>query len=267
MENFLTTVAGYAIEFGKDLIIAIAIAIGGKFLIDFIMKLYKKSKKVAKLDETVHIFVGNLLKFSLYAILAITIIGVLGLPTASLITAIGSAGVAVGLALQGSLSNFAGGIMLLIFKPFKVGDFIDSNGISGTVQSITIFYTYLTTPDNKNISVPNGTLSNGIITNTSANDERRVDMEIKVAGDADVDLVKDTLETLAKHHPSVLQEKDIYARVSNYESGAIVFTYRVWVKKSDYFAVKADLLEQINEAFKIREIPTYINVLDVTLNK
>ncbi len=267
MENFINTLIGYVVEFGKDLLIAIAIAVGGKFLIDFIMKLYKKSNKVSRLDETVHLFVGNILKFSLYAVLAITVIAVLGIPTASFITAIGSAGVALGLALQGSLSNFAGGVMLLIFKPFKVGDFVESAGVSGTVEAITIFYTYVVTGDNKHVCIPNGTLSNSVITNTSAKDERRVDMTVKVAGDSDIELVKDTLETLAKHHPSVIKEKDVYARVGDYVDGAIVFNYRVWVKSGDYHAVKADLLEQINEAFKIREIESPVKALDVTVNK
>ncbi len=267
LQNFLNTIVNYAVEFGKDLIVAILIVIGSKFLIDFILKFYKKSNSTGRMDETVHLFVGNILKFALYTVVVITVIGVLGIPTASFITALGSAGVALGLALQGSLSNFAGGIMLLIFKPFKVGDFIESSGVSGTVKSITVFYTYVVTGENKHVCVPNGSLSNSVITNVSELDERRVDLKVKVAGGSDIELVKDTLETLAKHHPDVLKNKDVYARVGDYVDGAIVLDYRVWVKSGNYAKVKADLLEQINEAFKIREIESPVKALDVTVNK
>lgn len=265
MDKFLETLITYACEFGKSLLIAILVAVAGKFLIDLIMKLYAKSNKKGKLDATVHGFIGNILKFLLWAVLVVTVIGILGIPTASFIAAFGSVGVALGLALQGSLSNFAGGVMLLIFKPFKVGDVIDASGVVGSVESITIFYTYLVTGDNRHVCIPNGTLSNSVITNTSALDDRRVDMQVSVAYDSDIDLVKDTLVTLAKHHPAVNVEKDIHARISEYADSAIVLDYRVWCKKEDYFTVKADLLEQVNEAFKIRGIVVPFNTLDVNI--
>lgn len=267
MNEFLSTLLGYAVTFGKNLLVSLIVAIAGKFLIDFVMKLYTKSNSKGKLDVTVHLFIGNILKFTLYALLALIVVGILGLPTASLITAVGSVGVAIGLALQGSLSNFAGGIMLLIFKPFKVGDVIDSNGIVGTVDSITLFYTYVITGDNRKVCVPNGSLSNSVITNTSVHDERRVDMQLSVAYDSDIDLVKDTLQVLAKNHPSVIVEKGIHTRVGDYADSAILIDWRVWCKKEDYFTVKADLLEQANEAFKIREIEVPFNQLEVTIKK
>ena len=139
MEQFILNLINYAMEFGKDLLVAIIVAVAGKLLIDFVMKLYTKSNKNGKLAVTVHLFIGNMLKFTLYAFLALIVVSILGLPTASLLTAVGSVGGAIGLALQGSLSNFAGGIMLLIFKPFKVGDVIDASGIVGTGDSITLF--------------------------------------------------------------------------------------------------------------------------------
>ena len=157
--------------------------------------------------------------------------------------------------------------MLLIFKPFKVGDVIDASGIVGTVDSITLFYTYVITGDNRRVCVPNGALSNSIITNTSANEERRVDMQLSVAYDSDIDLVKDTLQILAKNHPSVIVDKGIHTRVGDYADSAILIDWRVWCKKEDYFAVKADLLEQANEAFKIREIEVPFNQLEVTIKK
>lgn len=157
--------------------------------------------------------------------------------------------------------------MLLIFKPFKAGDAIQCGEVSGTVEAITLFYTYVVTPDNRNITVPNGALSNGTIFNSSIKEERRVDISVTVAFDSDIELVKNTLTILGENHPSVLVDKGVYARVSSYADNGIAFDFRVWCKKEDYFAVKADLLEQINEAFKIREITIPLNKLDVNLNK
>jgi len=267
MQEFLSKLVGYACDVGASLILAVIVFFVGRFLINLALKLYAKSNKSGKLDVTVHKFVGNFIKIALYLVLAVTIISILGLPTASFIAAFGSVGVAIGLALQGSLSNFAGGIMLLIFKPFKAGDAIQCGEVSGIVEAITLFYTYVVTPDNRNITVPNGALSNGTIFNNSIKEERRVDISVTVAFDSDIELVKNTLTILGENHPSVLVDKGVYARVSSYADNGIAFDFRVWCKKEDYFAVKADLLEQINEAFKIREITIPLNKLDVNLNK
>lgn len=265
MADFLNRLVGYACDLGGKLIVSAIVFFAGKFLIELALKLYNKTNKSGKLDVTVHKFVGNFIRIALYCVLAVTIVGILGLPTASFIAAFGSVGVAIGLALQGSLSNFAGGIMLLIFKPFKAGDSITCGDVAGTVEAITLFYTYVVTPDNRTITVPNGTLSNGTIFNSSVREERRVDMSVTVAFDSDLDLVKNTLTILGENHPSVLVDKGVYARVSSYSQNGIVVDFRVWCKKDDYFTVKADLLEQINEAFKIREIVLPLNQLDVNL--
>ena len=267
METFLSTIVGYACALGSKLIIATAVFFAGRFLITLALKLYAKTNKNGKLDITVHKFAGNFIKVALYCILAVTIVGILGLPTASFIAAFGSVGVAIGLALQGSLSNFAGGIMLLIFKPFKAGDAITCGEVSGTVEAITLFYTYVVTPDNRSVTVPNGTLSNGTIFNNSVKEDRRVDISVRVAYGSDLDLVKNTLAILGENHPSVIVDKGVHARVASYDESAITFDFRVWCKKEDYFAVKADLLEQINEAFKIREITMPLNQLEVNLKK
>ena len=267
MQEFLNTLIGYACSIGSKLIVAVIVFFLGRFLIELALKIYSKSNKNGKIDVTVHKFAGNFIKIALYCVLAVTIVGILGLPTASFIAAFGSVGVAIGLALQGSLSNFAGGIMLLVFKPFKVGDFIQCGEVSGTVEAITLFYTYVVTPDNRSITVPNGGLSNGTIFNNSTKDDRRLDLQVTVAYNSDLDLVKNTLSILGENHPSVLVDKGVYARVSTYGENGIVFDFRVWCKKEDYFAVKADLLEQINEAFKIREIVVPLNQLEVNLKK
>lgn len=265
MQEFLKTLVNYACTLGSKLLVAAIVFFVGRFLINLALKLYAKSNKNGKLDVTVHKFAGNFIKIALYCVLAVTIVGILGLPTASFIAAFGSVGVAIGLALQGSLSNFAGGIMLLVFKPFKAGDVITSGDITGSVEAITLFYTYVITPDNRSVTIPNGTLSNGVIANNSAKEDRRVDMAVRVAYDSDLDLVKNTLTILGENHPSVIADKGVYARVASYDESAITFDFRVWCKKEDYFAVKADLLEQVNEAFKIREITIPLSQLEVNI--
>jgi len=267
MSEFLSKLLDYGCDLGGKLIASVIVFFVGRFLINLALKLYTKSNKSGKLDVTVHKFVGNFIRVALYLVLAVTIVAILGLPTASFIAAFGSVGIAIGLALQGSLGNFAGGIMLLIFKPFKAGDVIECGEVSGTVDAVTLFYTYVITVDNRSITVPNGTLSNGTIFNSSVKDERRVDMQVNVAYGSDIDLVKNTLTILGENHPAVIVDKGIYARVSSYAESAIVLDFRVWCKKEDYFAVKADLLEQINEAFKIREITMPLNQLDVNIKK
>ncbi len=265
MQEFLSTLIAYACDIGGKLILAVIVFFLGRFLIKLALKLHAKTNQSGKIDVTVHKFTANIIKIGLYLVLAVTIIGILGLPTASFIAAFGSVGVAIGLALQGSLGNFAGGIMLLIFKPFKAGDYIQSGEAAGTVESITIFYTYVVTVDNRVITVPNGGLSNSVIFNNSTKDERRVDMAVDVACDSDIDLVKDTLVTLAENHPNVIVDNGIYARVSGRGESSIIVDFRVWCKKEDYFTVKADLLEQINEAFKIRNIEIPYGRVNVNL--
>ena len=206
MDTFISTLVEYAVEFGKDLLVSIIIAVAGKFLIDLIMKLYAKSNSKGKLDVTVHLFIGNILKFALYIILVIIIVDIFGIPTASLLTALGSVGVAIGLALQGSLSNFAGGIMLLIFKPFKVGDYVEVCGESGTVSAISVVYTVILTIDNKSITIPNGTLTNSVIKNYTAENLRRVDLNICTSYNNDIEKVKAVIHKLAEEHPLALLE-------------------------------------------------------------
>ena len=182
---------------------------------------------------------------------------------ASIVTIVGSCAVAIGLALQGGLSNIAGGLMLLIFKPFKVGDFISTNGMDGTVKTISIFYTTIVTVDNKIIQLPNGALSNSNIINYSANKTRRVDLDISVSYDSDIEKVKKVLTKILDNQELVLQEEEKFVRLKSHGSSALVFTVRSWVETPNYWTVYFDLMETIKKEFDKNKIEIPYEQVDV----
>ena len=186
---------------GLRILLAIAVLIVGLLLIKYLVKFIVKSKGFNKIDVTVQTFLKSALAITLKVLLIISVIGILGVPLTSIIAVLASAGLAIGLALQGALSNFAGGIMILVFRPFKVGDFVDNGTHMGYVDSITIFYTRLLTKDNKLVTVPNSTMTTASITNFSAKELRRVDIEYKVSYKNDIDKVKSVLTSVAEKHP------------------------------------------------------------------
>lgn len=252
-----------AFDLGIQLLIAIVIIILGFKVIKIIEKTLKKQSKWKKLDLSVSTFLISLLSLSLKILLLIIAAGIIGIPTTSFITIIGSCGVAVGLALQGGLSNLAGGVMLLIFKPFKVGDYIESNSKEGTVKSITMFYTTLTTPDNKEIEMPNGTLTNSIITNYSANEERRLDLEFGVSYNSKIDDVKKVLNDIVESTENVLKDKDIIINIIRYDDSAVIYTVRVWVKKENYFNTLFEITEKVKYEFDKNNIEIPFPQLDI----
>ena len=191
----------------------------------------------------------------------------LGIETTAIAAAIASAGLAIGLAMQGSLSNFAGGIMILIFKPFSIGDFIDNGTHSGTVTDIGIFYTTLETVDNKVVTIPNGALSNQSVTDYSAKEIRRLDLTFSVSYDSDIDLVKSTLKELAFAHELVMKEPEPFVRLGEQGDSALVFYLRVWVKSSDYWTVNFDMMEASKKIFDKRGISIPYPQMDVHLDK
>jgi small conductance mechanosensitive channel len=176
-------------------------------------------------------------------------------------------GLAVGLALQGSLSNFAGGVLILILKPFVVDNFIDGGGHAGVVKKITIFYTYLTTPDNKEIVIPNGVLSNGSIINYSANNMRRVDLVFGVGYESSTSQVKEIINGVMANHDLIVDNPEPFVRMSAHADSAIEFTVRAWCEASNYWAVHFDLVEQVKAAFDEAGINIPYPHLDVNINK
>lgn len=249
LENLLHTILNYALTYGGRLLIAAIVLIVGFWLTGVVIGKLKKGKLADKLEDTVESFVFNFINIALKAIIIITAIGILGVPMASVITVLATAGAAVGLALQGSLSNLAGGIMLVVFKPFRVGDFIESQGVSGSVEEITIMYTLLNTPDNKVVSLPNGALMNSTITNYSKKDLRRVDLTFSVSYDSDIDRVRDILNSIASAHPLVLKDPAAAVVFTKQGDSALEFTVRAWAKNGDYWTVYFDINEAVKKAF------------------
>lgn len=267
MENIINNLLTLATSVAGKLVGAILALIIGKIVIKAVMKAIKKNKLTEKADTTVSHFVTNFISIALNVLLVVIIIGILGVPMASVVTVIASAGVAIGLALQGSLSNLAGGIMILIFKPFKLGNFIDISGTSGTVQDIGIFYTVLTTPDNKEITIPNGTVMASTIINYSTHDTRRLDFTFSVAYGTDVEKVKAVLLDEADKNAMVLRDPAPFARLSVQNASSLDFVLRVWVNSGDYWTVNFDLLEAVNARFIKEGIEIPFNQLDVHLDK
>ena len=250
-------------SWGIKLLKAIVVLVIALKLIGWAKKWLKKSPKLDKLDPGVRTFLSSFVSIGLYVLLIIVMAGMIGIPATSFITILASCGVAIGLALQGSLSNFAGGLMILLFKPFKVGDFIEACGESGTVTEITVVYTVLLTPDNKRITLPNGTLTNSTIENYSAEDIRRVDLTVNTAYDCDIEKVKAIVTDLAAAHPMALAEPAPQVRLSAHGESALTYTVRVWCKTENYWDVYFDMTESVKKAFDQNKIAIPYPQMDI----
>lgn len=255
-----------AVAFGIDIIIAVIIFVIGKFIIKFILKFVDRIFAKSSADEGVAKFIHSVLKVALYIILAITICGQIGIETTSFAAIVASGGLAIGLAFEGSLSNFAGGVMILIMKPFTVGDYIESNGVEGTVYKIDIFYTSLKTVDNKSVKLPNGTLSNSILTNYSMNEKRRVDVEVGIGYDDNIELARKELEKVMNSYFNIMRDESNVVVVKNLADSAIIMEVRVWVPTEYYWDCKFYLNEQIRVAFDKAGISIPFNQLDVNVH-
>lgn len=266
METVLNFLFELVASFGLKLIAALVTLLIGTKLIKYSKKWIKKSPKLDKVDMGVRTFLASFLSITLYIILFISIAMILGIPTTSFITALASCGVAIGLALQGALGNLAGGIMILIFKPFKVGDYISTASTSGTVTNITIMYTILTTPDNKVITIPNGTLTNSVIENYSASDTRRVDLTFTTGYDCDINKVKEVLLDVINKHEKVLKDPEPFARLTNHGDSALVYTARAWCKAEDYWDVNFDLIESVKKEFDANNISIPYPQMDIHID-
>lgn len=236
------------IEYSPKIITALIILIVGLFIIGLITKMSKRLMQRKKIDDTLQKFLSNLLSWVLKILLFVVVASRLGIETTSFAAIIGAAGLAIGLALQGSLSNFAGGALIMIFKPFKVGDLIEAQGELGVVKEIQIFTTLINTPTNKLVIIPNGALSNGNITNYSAEGKLRVDLTIGVSYDADIKQTKDVLMNVLTSNPQVLQDPAPTVNVSELADSSVNFAVRPWSSVADYWDVYFGITEQCKEA-------------------
>ena len=253
MENappdFVSQAIDFAWKIGPGLIAAIITLIIGLWVIKFISSLFTKALERSKVEVSLQHFLSSLVTVLLKVMLLISVASMLGINTTSFVAIIGAAGLAVGLALQGSLANFAGGVLILLFKPYKVGDFIEAQGFAGSVKEIQIFNTILKTGDNKIIIIPNGPLAGGNIINYSTMPTRRVDMTFGIGYDDDLKKAKEVLLRLIKEDSRILSDPEPMIAVSELADSSVNFTVRVWCKSGDYWGIYFDMQEKVKLTF------------------
>lgn len=251
------------VNFGLTLLLALIVWVIGKRLIRLVIRIADRSFERLGMDISVKKFLNSLMRALLYALLIFMIADIIGFPQSSIIALLGSGGLAIGLAMQGSLSNFAGGVLLLILRPFQVGDYVVTPSGEGTVRAVGIFYTSLATPDNRTVVIPNGTLSNEPITNVTSQEKRRVDIPVGISYSADIKLAKEIMTRMMLDHPKVLKEEEMQVFVDNLADSSVTMGMRCWAKTEDFWATKWDLTEELKLKFDAAGIEIPFNQLDV----
>lgn len=248
-DDILVTLQTSGVELALNVGKAILIFYVGKLLVRLILRAVSKIMRRQGVDKTLETFILSLSRMVLMLFVIIATVGALGIQTTSFIAVLGAAGLAIGLALQGSLANFASGVLIVLFRPYKVGDFVEAAGVAGTVEEVEILTTVFKTGDNKRVIVPNGQVMGSVITNYSANDTRRVDMVVGVSYDDDLDKVRETLEDLIAAEERILTDPAYKIAVSELADSSVNFIVRPWVKTEDYWGVLFDLTEAIKKRF------------------
>ena len=249
MENALNTLYDFVVTYGLKIVGAILILIVGRIVAGVVRRGVRKGLTKSNVDQSLVSFFGHLVYFVIILFAVLAALAKFGVQTASFVAVLGAAGFAIGFALQGSLSNFAAGVMLLVFRPFKVGDYVDAGGTAGTVKEIQLFTTVLATPDNVKVIAPNGAVFGSTIKNYSGYDTRRVDVAIGIAYDAPIQKAKEIMEDIIKKDERTLDDPPMQIAVAELADSSVNFVVRMWVKKEDYWAVKFDVTQAIKEAF------------------
>jgi small conductance mechanosensitive channel len=264
-EQALSNITNYATTLCKNLIAALIIYFVGKFIIDKIIDITRKIMIKRDIEPSLRTFLDSLISIGLYSVLIVAIISILGIETSSLVALFASAGVAIGMALSGTLQNFAGGVMILLFKQYKVGDYIEAQGNSGTVRQIFIFHTIITTPDNQTIIIPNGGLATGSLRNYSSAAFRRVDIPVEVAYGTKPEDVRAVLNKVIDSDTRILRDEQHLPALpmSNMAASSIIFQFRVWCASADYWAVRFDCTEKIYNELNAAGIEIPFQQIDV----
>ena len=252
MENidiYLEQIPNLIIKYGGQLVLAILVLLIGLWIVKLITNAIGRAMEKKNTDDSLRPFLKSLISALLKVLVIISVMSLVGIPMTSFIAILGAAGLAVGLALSGTLQNFAGGVMLLIFKPFKVGDFIEAQGFMGTVHEMQIFNTILKTPDNKTIIIPNGGLSTGAMTNFSTEPTRRVDFSFGIGYSDDIDKTKLIIDGLIKADSRIHKDPTPFIAVGELADSSVNFTVRVWSDSSDYWGIHFDMIENVKKAF------------------
>jgi len=263
LEEYLPTI----LSFGLRILLALIFAVAGARFIKVLRKIVKRSMERANVDLGVIQFIDSILKIALYFVLIMLIASSFGVDATSVIALVGSAGVAVGLALQGYLANIAGGVLILIIKPFKVGDYIVQGSLEGTVSEIQMVYTYLLTPDNRKVVIPNGKLANDSLINVTAQDKRRLDIEVGISYSADLKKAQKLCWDLLEREERILETEVRRVVVSELAESAVVLKLIFWVRPENYWDIKWELTEALKLTFDEHGIEIPFNQLDVTIKQ
>lgn len=248
-ENYARFALEYLAAYTPKLILAIITLIAGLWIIGILKNSFNKTMKKRDIDESLRNFLTSLISVTLKVLLIISVISMIGIETTSFLAVIGAAGLAIGLALQGSLSNFAGGVLILILKPFKVGDYIEAQGEAGTVNTIQVFHTILKTPDNKTIILPNGSVANGNITNYSTENTRRVDFAFGISYTDDIQKAKSILNQIIQTDNRIIHNPLPMVAVGELADSSVNITVRVWCNKNSYWDIYFDMFEKVKTEF------------------
>ncbi|MGB3750409.1 MAG: mechanosensitive ion channel domain-containing protein [Arcobacteraceae bacterium] len=263
MENITNTLAPYALNFAM----AIVIFIVGRFVAKILTNLFKKILDRSEIDETLKIFLGNVIYGLLLIVVVLAALNKLGVETTSFVAILAALGLAVGLAFQSTLSNISAGVMIIIFRPISIGDFVEAGGVAGTIEEINLFNTVLKTPDNKVIIVANSNIIGGNIINYSKKDTRRVDFVFGIGYDDDLKLAKETLTDIVTQDSRVLQDPAPFVAVKELADSSVNFVVRVWVKSPDYWGVNFDTIEKVKLTFDKKGISIPYPQMDIHTDK
>ncbi len=267
MQDYLKTWSDKAIEYAPDVLLAILFLIVGLIVIKTIGRALKKGLDRKQADPSLSNFLVSLTGILLKVLLVLAVIRMVGFETTSFVAVLAAAGFAIGMALQGSLANFAGGVLILLFKPFRTGDLIEAQGFLGTVNKIDIFNTVLKTPDNRTIILPNGSLSNGAITNINMEENRRVDMTFGIGYDDDIKKAKETLAEIVKADARILDDPAPVIAVAELADSSVNFAVKVWGKREDYWGIYLDMQERVKLTFDEKGISIPFPQSDVHMIK
>jgi small conductance mechanosensitive channel len=267
IDQYVEQAPGLVIKYGGMFIVALLIFVIGKWLARLISNMLVKAMEKKQVDITITRFVGSLVYGALFTFVIVAALSQLGIETTSFIAVLGAAGLAVGLALQGSLSNFASGVLLIMFRPLRAGDFVEVAGVAGVVEEVGIFTTNLSTGDNKAIIIPNSGVMGGTITNYSLKPTRRVDLVIGISYDADIRRAKEVLQQITSADKRILPDPETTIAVAELADSSVNFNVRPWVKSADYWPVKSDLLEAIKTRFDEEGIGIPYPQVDVHIDK
>lgn len=266
-QEIIDQATGLVMTYGPKLIMAVVVWIIGSWIVKLLVRTFGKALEKGKTDSSLKPFLTSIVATVLKVMLVISVLGMMGVEMTSFIAILGAAGLAVGMALSGTLQNFAGGVMILIFKPFKVGDVIDAAGYIGSVNEIQIFNTVLKTPDNKTIIIPNGGLSTSSMTNYSTESRRRVDWTIGIGYGDDIDKARSVIKQLCDQDDRILKDPEVFIAVSELGDSSVNFSVRAWVESADYWGVFFDMNENVVKSFAENQINIPYPQMDVHVNQ